>query len=57
MNHTVVIGPEAMEGQNKFLERHRAYNLVGRDDDLMFTSETTCQASKNAFPLSRNKPL
>lgn len=56
MNDTTVIGPEAMEGKNKFLERHRTYSLVGRDD-LILTLEITCQASKNAFALSRKKPL
>jgi hypothetical protein len=56
MNDTTLIGPESVEGKNKFLESHGTYSLVGRDAS-MFALEMTCQASKNAFPLSRNKPL
>jgi hypothetical protein len=32
MDHTPLIGPESMEGKNKFLESHGTYSLVGRDD-------------------------
>ncbi len=32
MHDTTLIGPESMKGENQFLESHRTYNLVGRDD-------------------------
>ncbi len=56
VNDTTLIGPETMEGQDQFLERHSVYSLA-RGDDLILACEIGRQASKNAFTLSRNKPF
>lgn len=56
MNHTTVIGPEAMESQNKFLERHRTYSLVGRDDSML-SSKYHAKLARMLFSCQGTGPL
>ena len=55
VNDAPLIGPELMEGKNKVLEIHG--DTAWLEKKQLLTLRNNCQASKNAFPLSRNCPL